>query len=220
MILGAWVPLPTNSGSQHKPVGGSRDGSAEGPPEGRMRTCARRADENHANLLGGRGRPGSALLEALDPRVKVGDDILELLELILDETHGCGLGGGAWRVVCLCQRAGELGPIGRRNSQGSIAVGRRAEAEEGEQRGEGLGGERSGMKTRRTREERVRGIVGKRWTRPDRNPGEFSVDTGERAQQSAPLPWLCRPQGTRLASAMLPQCFSAQTTRAPAEAGG
>lgn len=55
-----------------------------------LRTCAGRSHDDHANLFGGRSRASGALLELLDARVEVADNILELLELILNEAHGRG----------------------------------------------------------------------------------------------------------------------------------
>lgn len=59
-----------------------------------MFTGTRRADEDHANLISGDGtsRSRSTLLELLDTLVKAADDRLQLLELVLNETHlVCGL---------------------------------------------------------------------------------------------------------------------------------
>jgi len=51
---------------------------------------ARRADQDHANLLS-RGRSaGTALFETLDARLEAGDHILQMLKLILDDAHDAG----------------------------------------------------------------------------------------------------------------------------------
>ena len=54
-----------------------------------MFTGTRRADEDHADLISGDGtsRSRSTLLELLDTLVKAADDRLQLLELVLNETH-------------------------------------------------------------------------------------------------------------------------------------
>lgn len=59
--------------------------------KGRRRTSTGRADEDHSQLIAGGGRAGGMSFEALDARIEAGDDILQLLELILDETHVCDL---------------------------------------------------------------------------------------------------------------------------------
>ena len=74
-------------------------------------TSARRSDEDHADLVGGGRRASSSLLELLDARVKVAQDILKLLQFILDETHWCG----CWRLV------GGLRDCGGGNWSGEVA---------------------------------------------------------------------------------------------------
>lgn len=56
-----------------------------------MRTSPGGSNEDHADLLRGRRVARGALLEAFDARVEGRDDILELLKLVFDEAHGCGL---------------------------------------------------------------------------------------------------------------------------------
>lgn len=93
LILGACVPLPVLSIMvSHWPEGKSHSNvAARQRPRvnGVQRTSSRGTDEEHADLLGRArsSRAGGALLEALDAGVKVANDILQLLELIFDETH-------------------------------------------------------------------------------------------------------------------------------------
>lgn len=91
MILGACVPLPRGRGSQLSLLA-VRLSHLHRRRKATGRTSTRRTDEDHAEILLVGGGAGGSLLEALDARVERGDDILELLELILDKTHGCGIG--------------------------------------------------------------------------------------------------------------------------------
>lgn len=64
------------------------------PSTGSPLTSSRGPDEQHADLLGRNRsrRAGSTLLKTFNARIEIANDILQLLELILDETHlDCGL---------------------------------------------------------------------------------------------------------------------------------
>ena len=63
-------------------------------------TSSRRTDEDHSDLLGGGRSSKSSLLELLDAQVEGAQDILQLLNFVLNETHGCD-SEVVWRLSVL-----------------------------------------------------------------------------------------------------------------------
>lgn len=80
-------------------------------------TSSGRSHNYHANLFSGRRGARCAPLQLLNARVEVADDLFQLLQLILDETHdrnkveGLGSSGGSQLVNSTLPGAeGELTP--------------------------------------------------------------------------------------------------------------
>lgn len=57
------------------------------------RTSSRGTDQDHAQLLGSLRAAGAATFKTLDARLEAGNDVLQVLELILDDTHCDGVVG-------------------------------------------------------------------------------------------------------------------------------